>query len=463
MSGNCNVCMEPYHRGSNPAYTCNPCGHVTCQPCLDTWFFTNRRTCPECRTRVTTTTINRPLMDVLENTTQTNQLIQPTQPNQPNNRVNQEISDSSCSILGNNICQHSPKNDELIIDKCQYSVYVIDNSGSMDGYYDGKTYQLDRDCRVVKQANVVRWEEAVSKTLQIAEYNIVRNMSASYYLLNPQSGEWKQGIDYITIHPDQLNRNEKREIINTLRKALLQSSNIRGTTPLDRVTQYFRNSLEDIVGNVKHPICYNIITDGEPNDKLSFERQIRQLCQRFQIFLVINLCTDNDDIINYYNDLDTTIGNELSGMDVLDDLESEANEVWQVGNRFITYSLEIHICRMAGCFSVISDWMDEIQLDVHYVDKLIREITGTTERLDITRYQTSSNEYFAYIDSLNNRHPPVYDIRTKQFTPIINKYWLRFLLLKKTWLQIFGSGQINQTYYIGTVCIALLLLVYLLN
>ena len=41
------------------------------------------------------------------------------------------------------------------------------------------------------------------------------------------------------------------------------------------------------------------------------------------IFLVINLCTDNDAVVDYYNDLDKVLGSELSGLDVLDDLESE--------------------------------------------------------------------------------------------------------------------------------------------
>ena len=36
--------------------------------------------------------------------------------------------------------------------------------------------------------------------------------------------------------------------------------------------------------------------------------------------------TENDNVVEYYNNLDRKIGKELSGMDVIDDLESEQKE-----------------------------------------------------------------------------------------------------------------------------------------
>ena len=100
----------------------------------------------------------------------------------------------------------------------------------------------------------------------------------------------------------------------------------------------------------------------------------------------------------------------------LDDLESEANEVWNVGNTFFTYSLPIHICRMAGCFSVIADWMDEIELQPHYANKLISEITNCNNLVN----NGLSDRYCEQVNRLNSENPLVYNIRSKQFSPIIN-------------------------------------------
>ena len=88
MSDTCSVCLETYHRDTNPAHSCNPCGHVACHPCLTNWFCTNRRTCPECRTPVTSTTINRALMEMIERSD--------SDQNSPRNE-----SDNNTSITGN--------------------------------------------------------------------------------------------------------------------------------------------------------------------------------------------------------------------------------------------------------------------------------------------------------------------------------------------------------------------------
>ena len=45
--------------------------------------------------------------------------------------------------------------------------------------------------------------------------------------------------------------------------------------------------------------------------------------------------------MDYYNELDTAIGRELSGCDVIDELESEQKEVLAAGNRFFVYSNEV--------------------------------------------------------------------------------------------------------------------------
>ena len=449
--------METYQRSTNPPLTCNPCGHVMCKPCLETWFRTSNRSgkkCPECRGRVSGTIENRALMDLVEanntNTTNTSIAINTTNNTQTNHLLPKEH-----PIF--NICRKSKKTGELIYDKCQYAIYIIDNSGSMDNICDGKTFSLLANNDVKVERDIIRWKEAVSKTLQRAEYNIKRGMVAAYYLLNPyKTMRWEEDIDYMVIDPS--NVSSTYDILDNLKDQLLTRENIRGTTPLDKITAYFQTGLNRLVENVKAPICFNFITDGEPDQRHVFELQLQQLCKKFNIFLVINLCTDDDEIVKYYNDLDVKLGGELSGMEVLDDYQSEANEVWNSGNCFFTYSLPLHIARMAGAYSVISDWMDEIEFQPHYANKLIVELTKTRNLPS----GGLTNEYLEQIQVINNQHQWVYDIRQKKLSPLININRLKLLHWKHSLRQYLHLP--NYPYLLeGGVVVLFLIILRIIN
>ncbi|CAD7926020.1 unnamed protein product [Amoebophrya sp. A120] len=172
--------------------------------------------------------------------------------------------------------------------------------------------------------------------------------------------------------------------LNVLYFNLLSSGSIRGSTPLHSITQYLSRELETMTRemNLRHalPINMNLITDGEPDNRIQFENQLKKLCNEFRsslaIMLTINLCTDDDDVVDYYNELDKKLGNEINSLDVLDDLESEQKEVLKAGNTFVTYCEELHVCRMAGCNAVIADSIDEEELQVFHATKLARELLG---------------------------------------------------------------------------------------
>ena len=55
----------------------------------------------------------------------------------------------------------------------------------------------------------------------------------------------------------------------------------------------------------------------------------------------------------------------MNNFDVIDDYESEAKEVYD-GNKFINYSYDLHVCRMAGCNNFISDLIDEGTFSPHF-------------------------------------------------------------------------------------------------
>ena len=74
--------------------------------------------------------------------------------------------------------------------------------------------------------------------------------------------------------------------------------------------------------------------------------QAMRLLEGLHIWIGIRLCTDDDDVVNFYNDLDEQI--ELS-LEVLDDYVGEAQEVYEF-NSWLNYGLPIHRLREFGKF-----------------------------------------------------------------------------------------------------------------
>ena len=412
----CCICLEPYRRNTNPPLTCNPCGHGVCKPCLLQWRRSGGHTCPQCRSRISSTVMNRDLMDIIENNSnQSNNLDSSSTNINVSNHVNTNNTGRTTTNIVDFKHKTNDKKKEIIIDKSQLVVNIIDNSCSMNEP-DGKFALHDKNNRNFKMVKgISRWEEASKKICEIAQYNIDRNISALYYLMNPlYNNRWEEGSDFVVIDPS---KNDYKTQLRILKNKMLDKHNIRGSTPLHKITKYIKNSLSSFISNTDtktYPVCLNIITDGEPNDKRQFENELRYIANNYNIFLVINLCTDNDNTIDYYNDLDTKIGSELGGLDVVDDIEGEQKEIIKAGNTFITYSYDIHVCRMAGCNSVVSDLLDEYILSVFHSNKLVKELLGSPN--DLPHWTDREN----YIKKVKEYNKKVYNLYYKKETDLIN-------------------------------------------
>jgi hypothetical protein len=106
-----------------------------------------------------------------------------------------------------------------------------------------------------------------------------------------------------------------------------------------------------------------LATDGLPTDDQGFGGE--EITQEFikalraleglPIWLVIRLCTDEDKVTDFYNELDGKL--ELS-LEVLDDFLGESREVHQF-NAWLNYSLPMHRCRELGYHDRLFDLIDE--------------------------------------------------------------------------------------------------------
>lgn len=359
---------------------------------------------------------------------------------------------------------HRQHAGDLVIDKSEASFLVVDNSGSMETY-DGKIFarhtehvahteepelSFNQQERIKKEGygSKSRWDEAVSKTHEIAEYNLSRGMRCSYYLLNPsQQQHWVEGVDYVVICPATDGIADARKKMQTvLFGSMLKSHNIRGSTPLHKVTRHLRSELHAARSNQSQPqsqpqapVCYNIVTDGEPNNRRAFEDELRIMAMgagrdqssssASSVFLTINLCTDEDSVVDYYNDLDKKLGSELSGLDVIDDFEAEAIEISNAGNGdFLTYSYDLHVCRMAGCHSVVADLLDEERLSMFHCAKLVRELLfigrGIHDGVNSspTLWHDDSDKWLQEVGSRNRL---VWDNTRRRFGQLVNVSALR--------------------------------------
>jgi hypothetical protein len=96
-----------------------------------------------------------------------------------------------------------------------------------------------------------------------------------------------------------------------------------------------------------------IATDGESSDG-DVAAALRPLSQ-LPVWVVVRLCTDESNVVEYWNNVDSQI--ELE-MDVLDDYIGEADEIFKV-NPWLTYGEPLHRLRELGVSMKEIDLLDE--------------------------------------------------------------------------------------------------------
>lgn len=137
-----------------------------------------------------------------------------------------------------------------------------------------------------------------------------------------------------------------------------------GGTPLCRhireVTATIQN-MEPQLRAANQKACVIIATDGESSDG-DVAQALRPL-KDLPVWVVVRLCTDEDKIVNYWNNIDTQL--ELE-MDVLDDLTGEAGEVYE-SNPWLTYAEPLHRLREFGISVKEIDLLDETKLPLEQV------------------------------------------------------------------------------------------------
>jgi hypothetical protein len=133
----------------------------------------------------------------------------------------------------------------------------------------------------------------------------------------------------------------------------------RGGTPLCAKISKIAEEVEvDALRYIqqRQRVAVIIASDGEPTDgKL---QDALSLFADLSIWTVILLCTDNEHVVNFWNEIDGEIEIEL---DVLDEFVSETEEVKQ-NNPWIYYNTQLHRVREFGVPHGVFDLIDEEEI-----------------------------------------------------------------------------------------------------
>jgi len=260
-------------------------------------------------------------------------------------------------------------------------IYLLDNSGSTNTW-DGTVFVGDPDPRRCQLKKVTRWEEICDVAKDHARWNLQVGTPCEFVLLNsmfrPPQSPIVEGRDSLRIDAA---RGPVQDQLQRL-GAFLANNAPRGVTPL-------AERLDDIgrlIGESMHALSSReqlvfvvIVTDGlpttsssgqsTPQDKAQLVHSMKRVFEMGPVRMVIRLCTNDSQTIDFYNDLDNDQEFEL---DVLDDLVGEAEEIASKGNGWFAYTPLLHLIREAGTLCSILDNLDEGALPVGAVRLLAR-------------------------------------------------------------------------------------------
>jgi hypothetical protein len=224
----------------------------------------------------------------------------------------------------------------------------------------------------IQNVDCTRWEEVSSSVRWHADFSARMEAPMAIRLLNePLAGPQQLGI---AVGQNFKTGTPREEEIQRLREVLSNRPVGRGclTTHLrevvNAVTSVPRFQLEN------RSIAIVFVTDslpssddGQDGDRAAAEfLDILQRLEGLPVYVVIRLSTDDENVVSFYSDLDTTAATvEKSGdlhsglhLDVLDDYVSEAEDIYK-HNPWLNYGYPLHLCRESAVNFPVFDALND--------------------------------------------------------------------------------------------------------
>ena len=252
--------------------------------------------------------------------------------------------------------------------------WVVDNSGSMN-MNDG-TRLVPNSAGRLTPVKTSRWTELSDTIVGIAELVSTLGSRTDFHLLNATS----QG-QCLSIGAECSDPSAPADVACVAEPVTLPELKRRfgkispsGSTPLTEAVMQVASLIEPAAPKLRakgQKACVVLATDGLPNDRHSFERALHEL-QRLPVWLVVRLCTDDEEVVSYWNGLD---GQLECDMEVLDDEFGEAAEV-QAHNGWLVYGPPLHRAREFGLHNKLFDLLDEQALVPSQIKQCCEAILG---------------------------------------------------------------------------------------
>lgn len=213
----------------------------------------------------------------------------------------------------------------------------------------------------------------------------------------------------------------------------LLSNGPRGVTPIAERLEEIRLRLHAEAAELaqrEQMVFLTLATDGLPTSPLSGQstpadqeqmvNALRRLCAELPVQLVIRLCTDDAQTVEFYNKIDDEY--ELP-LDILDDYVSEAQEILGNGNGWFTYTPILHRIREAGTLCKLLDAIDEAELRPIEVRQMVLMLSQAS--MGATMRTKNDRDFVNEVAKMAVSAKPVFDPITQQMQPFVNTQRLR--------------------------------------
>lgn len=286
------------------------------------------------------------------------------------------------------------------IKKLPYRYFICDDSGSMltaDGH---KVMGKNENTKIV---SCTRWSELAESLRFHAELAIAAQAPSEFRLINLH-----KPVMVGTGETDNESLEELYELFD---------NGPAGQTPIcHHINEVIKEiqSMKQQLLQEKKKVAVIISTDGEATDG-DIAETMKPL-QDLPVWVVVRICTDEDKIVSYWNDIDEELELEI---DVLDDFSAEGAEVHAV-NSWMSYGQSMHQLREFGAIIKECDLLDESTLSSEQILTVIGILIGDGNSRQFPHPEVDWKGFLEKVNECNNNNPKVFDPMTSSMKPWIN-------------------------------------------
>mmetsp|Transcript_11088 Transcript_11088/g.20231 ORF Transcript_11088/g.20231 Transcript_11088/m.20231 type:complete len:383 (-) Transcript_11088:112-1260(-) len=300
-------------------------------------------------------------------------------------------------------------------------IWVVDNSGSM-ATCDGHRMVETKKSSDVKMVPCTRWSEIQDTVNYHVQMSALLQAPTVFRLLNDPGAR---------VGPQQFSVAEQgatmiESDVETARQTM-QNSSPGGVTPLFQHIRDIRESVSAMADTLRRDgtrVAIILATDGLPTNekgigdshvKQQFVDSLRSL-EGLPVWVVVRLCTDDEDVVEFYNNIDAQL--ELS-LEVLDDFVGEATEVYE-HNAWLNYTLALHRCREMGYHNRLFDLLDERTLTKGELRDFCMLLFGNSMFDSVPEPEVDWEGFIKAVAGMASKENKQWNPMKKKMTPIVD-------------------------------------------